>query len=121
MNRTEATAIDRAQDILPGGSGEHSFNVLDTARDIDSQLINFAESCGGLYLRDEYETIATLETCDCGCFHIEFYSDLSRVKQVRQDTGFVYWDDTKARVTGVGYQETNAFEAALDEYLDTSD
>jgi hypothetical protein len=113
MTRDEAVLIDKEKDLLPGGSGEHNFCVSDPASVTDVSLDNFAEMCGGFYFRGG--VTGTLSTCDNGTYILTFANDLSRIVRVSQDTGFVYWDESKERVFEGAYQGSNSFEPPLDD------
>jgi hypothetical protein len=113
MTIDEAKIIDDQQELLPGGSGEHSFNANSSALEVDAVLNNYAEQCGGIWSLYESMHTGMLTTSDCGDFYINFSADNSQVVRVLKSDNKEYWNRDKARVRGRYYQESNASEELL--------
>lgn len=120
MKLEQALAFDKTKNLLPGGQGEHDFNLLWTPQQIDEHLNNYAEYCGGMFsMFGERQTKAKLYTGSEGVYQIELSPDRSRVYKVwriHDDGRFtLYWDYRRERVVVYGYQYRNAHKPWIED------
>lgn len=120
MNQQEALKSDRQHNILPGGQGEHDFNLTWQRSQIEEVLVNYAEHCGGLY-RDGNP--AALHTSGDGSFYLHFNNEgmVTRIDTAVGEYGVVlYWDSRRCR-TSSHYQYGNASQPFLDDLVLTDE